>query len=1121
MQNKKSGGKKHAKREMELEELLAEDRFDEEDEDSVTDDTLEFLSLDDETIASYQSEHGSGRRDSRKRAARYRDEEEDDEEYYGGAEDDEDDDDEYYAEDDEDDEEDDDEYYGEDDDEDEDDEDDDGEYYGDEDDDEDDEEDEDDEYYAEDDEDEDDEYYGDEDDEYDDDEREGVIARIGSWLAEMSTLDMVVAMFGVFVIAGVIVTGTLFANAKTVEKQVEAFATVGEEIEGISVIGEGGLLAVAESARLSDMLDVEEEEQQEEAEGEEKDGIEVTLNLTSIQSDLKIKFVNKSTGKLISGVPFEVEVTGGGKSYEWQDDDKDGIIYKTEIAAGTYSVKAKPLSGGEYEKYKLPSGAVSAKVSDKIAYKKVDVADEIKDESQINVAAEEKAGGDIAVESQLTDTVEWVESTKTPIDSEDNFTEIKKDDIPDPSKSGKALSGFVKTAEKSGNYGFALLSETGLECTCGTKCKAEEPNQDCAVCKTDPSQCKGEEKKKECTCKDRNKCTSSDDARDCPVCQEDYHNCEGKEAEQPKECICTTHCTDEERNTDCPVCSENPGKCKISAPAGPTDAEKLSDMRISSDSLSLKVNDSATLTVSGQYESEASVEWSGANSSVSVSGSGRSVTVKALAAGDATITATVSIGDSQSKKTLSCKVTVQNTEPTEQQKADSFALNKTSLGLVQGASETLSVSSSGNYKASSVTWNSDDKKVATVDGGKVTAVAAGKTKIKAEVKVGDASKILECDVNVTAKHYKIASIDGSGTLTVGETGKVTVKLEPADGQITWKSENEKIVKIESTDGDTAKFKAIAAGKTKITAVCGDAKGEWSVEVSNDLKGNKTKLKDKNGNQVYVKKDGKFVEATYEDYNTADKFYLAKSMYRYTGWQTIDGSVYFYDKDGNYVTGEQVIQGAKYNFGSDGRLSTGSGSMGIDVSKHNGSIDWSAVKNSGVSYAIIRCGYRGYSTGVLVEDPKFISNIKGAKAAGLKVGVYIYSQAVNEVEAVEEASMALNLVKGYGLDYPIFIDVEASGGRADGIGSSARTAVCQAFCQTVQNSGYSAGVYSNKNWLSEQINTGSLTGYKIWLAQYAAAPTYTATRYDMWQYSSKGKVSGISGNVDMNISYLNY
>ncbi|MBD5453822.1 MAG: hypothetical protein HDR30_05835 [Lachnospiraceae bacterium] len=318
---------------------------------------------------------------------------------------------------------------------------------------------------------------------------------------------------------------------------------------------------------------------------------------------------------------------------------------------------------------------------------------------------------------------------------------------------------------------------------------------------------------------------------------------------------------------------------------------------------------------------------------------------------------------------------------------------------------------------------------------------------------------------------------------------------------------------------------VSVGTATITGTCGDAKNTWKVTVTKDVSGDTTtKLKDKNGNQIYVRTaDGKYVEATYADYYKDQKLYLRKAnaSYSYTGWQTIDGSTYFFDKNGNYVTGDQVIQGAKYSFGSDGRLSSGSGVLGIDVSKWNGSIDWNAVKNSGISYVIIRCGYRGSSTGALIEDPKFRSNIQGAKNAGLKVGVYFFSQAVNEVEAVEEASMALNLVSGYGLNYPIFLDVESSGGRGDKIDAGTRTAVCNAFCSTIQNSGYTAGIYANKTWFTSYINTGSLTGYKIWLAQYASSPSYSATRYDMWQYSSKGTVGGISGSVDMNISYMNY
>lgn len=276
--------------------------------------------------------------------------------------------------------------------------------------------------------------------------------------------------------------------------------------------------------------------------------------------------------------------------------------------------------------------------------------------------------------------------------------------------------------------------------------------------------------------------------------------------------------------------------------------------------------------------------------------------------------------------------------------------------------------------------------------------------------------------------------------------------------------------------------------------------------------------------MYLKTSGgKYVEAKYADYyNDKAVFYkkVTTSSYKYTGWQNLDGKTYFYDANGNYVTGEQVIQGAKYNFASDGALVTGSGTMGIDVSKWNGNIDWNAVKSSGVSYVIIRCGYRGSTTGALIEDPKFKANIKGATAAGLKVGIYFFTQAVNEVEAVEEASMTVSLIKNYSISYPVFLDVEASGGRADGLDRNTRTKVIKAYCETIRNSGYTAGVYANKTWLNSYMNAGELNSYKIWLAQYNTTPTYGG-KYDLWQYTSKGQVKGISGYTDLNLSYMGY
>lgn len=202
--------------------------------------------------------------------------------------------------------------------------------------------------------------------------------------------------------------------------------------------------------------------------------------------------------------------------------------------------------------------------------------------------------------------------------------------------------------------------------------------------------------------------------------------------------------------------------------------------------------------------------------------------------------------------------------------------------------------------------------------------------------------------------------------------------------------------------------------------------------------------------------------------------------------------------------------------------TGKAVMGIDVSKWQGEIDWDKVKNAGVEFVIIRCGYRGSSTGALVTDPYFEQNIKGATAAGLDVGVYFFTQAVSQVEAVEEASMVVELIADYELTYPVFIDTEGAGGngRADALDSDTRTMVCEAFCTTIKNAGYEAGVYASRNWYNNRVNADRLDKFVIWLAEYRSAPLYQGY-YSMWQYTSKGSIDGIAGNVDLNISYLGY
>ena len=193
-------------------------------------------------------------------------------------------------------------------------------------------------------------------------------------------------------------------------------------------------------------------------------------------------------------------------------------------------------------------------------------------------------------------------------------------------------------------------------------------------------------------------------------------------------------------------------------------------------------------------------------------------------------------------------------------------------------------------------------------------------------------------------------------------------------------------------------------------------------------------------------------------------------------------------------------------------------FGIDVSAWQKEIDWEKVKAAGVDFVIIRCGYRGAKTGVLVEDSYFYKNLQGAKDAGIDVGVYFFTQALNETEAVEEASMVLALVGDTELDYPIFIDTENTNGRADTLDKNTRTAVCDAFCKTIERAGKKAGVYASRNWFNTKLDDDRLESHVRWVAEYASTTAYTK-RYEMWQYTSSGSIDGINGRVDLDVSYI--
>ncbi len=824
------------------------------------------------------------------------------------------------------------------------------------------------------------EYYADEEElydeesgyEYEDDvkasKKQGKkkFAAIWSKFLNMSAMDRIMAATGVAVLILAIVTGSVYASARMVDNQVSEFVSVGTQLDGIHMIGEQGLLAVADATvakiAAANAVDEDYEDQKEYDEAEYTNGGTVELELVSVQKDLKIKFTNKKSGKLISNVPFAVTITDPkGKTATWSDDDMDGIIYKKGITPGNYTVAVNALTDEKYKDYTLPTGTQKVEVKKDIAYKKVDVSNEIKKESEINAAKEDTMKNDTVVESVLEDTVQWVESKKLP----PSYREVGKDKITNP-----------ETVAYSGNF----LRMAAIE---PTAAPTAEPTE-----------------------------------------------------------------TSEPTETTEPVETTKPTAEPTAAPTTePTTAPTVSP------SVSPSPTPAATPTAVLEPTS-----------------------------------VTVAV---EAKATSQIKVT--------------------------------NYTGTATYK---VATKNDKIATATVDAnGKIAVkgVAAGDTTVTATVTMGSVTKTLDLAVKVTAK-MAITLDKTAVTVYPKSTATVTATVS-GSGTVTASSSDTNIATV-SVNGKTITITGVKAGSATITAVYKEGNSEVKatctvkVGTSNPREDKTTVLKDTSGRELYVS-DGnnQYRLAHYADYYTSSKFYI-KEATRYTGWQTLDGKVYFFKADGDKVTGEQVIQGAKYNFASDGSLVVGSGTMGIDVSKWNGTIDWNAVKNSGVSYVIIRVGYRGSSQGALIEDPKFKTNIKGATAAGIKVGVYFFTQAVDEVEAVQEASMVLDRISGYKISYPVFLDVEGSGGRGDAIDSATRTAVCKAFCNTIKNAGYTPGIYANKTWLSSKMDAGALSGYKIWLAQYAKTPTYTG-RYDLWQYRSNGKVSGISGNVDLNLSYLGY
>ena len=1007
------------------------------------------------------------------------------------------------------------------------------------------------------------------------DEKEEIIAPVNQKKRKQtsgshwSVMDKVIAATGVVVLLVALTTGCFLFLERGFHKQIDAFAPLGEQLETIGAAGQNKLYAVADAQKVmmeAAKLEQEAIEQSQKTEvgsqvveSEKPSEIKVVMKMTSVEKDLKIKFVDKRDGKLVKKVPFEVKITDAeNRTYNKKDEDQDGIIYLTGLAAGNYNISMVELTG--VEGYSFSTALQTIKVKETIVYEKIDVTEEIKDQSEVDVTKEDTAQK-IETEKVLADTVEWVESQKTEKMTKETFTLVSKDTIADPALSAslKLDLGVLKMMQQSLMADHVITIEENNDDTSIDNITESDQGSSSNSGNENGSQGEGdsasgsdrvnegnnggldkpdseEGNSGETNSGSQDKETDNKPSSDKIPAQSISLNFTQLTLEQGSENTLVAQVLPRD-STDMvkwytsdakvikvdngKVTAVGPGTAKVKAEAGSkyvvctvtVSAKNVDVTGISiSEAITLKKGESVTLSVNFTPENatDRTIKWTSEDKKKAMVDENGKVT--AVAAGKIKITAT-----SHNGKKAICTVTVTETDVAVKE----VVLDKTELEIKAGKTYTLTpIIKPENASNKAVIWVSSDETIAKVDEeGKVSALKEGKTTITVVTKDGE--KKAQCVVTVKKADPKISLEKNEVTMEVGESLTLKITKDSSVKEVTWKSSD----KDKATVDKEGKVTAKAEGKVTISVTAEEETVECKVTISNtyDAKNDtKTSLKDKSGNQIYVLADGEYVEAKVADYYKYENFYKKEmvSEYVYTGWQNIDGRTYFFNKEGNKVTGEQVIQGAKYLFNSDGSLHTGSGTLGIDVSTWNGNIDWSKVKNSGVSYVIIRSGFRGSTQGALIEDNRFRQNMQGATNAGLKVGIYFFSQAINEVEAIEEASMVLSQVKGYSIAYPIFIDVEPSGGRADGLSSGDRTKVINAFCQTIQNGGYKAGIYANKTWLEKKMNIGALSGYKIWLAQYNDTVTYGG-KYDMWQYSDKGVISGIGEKVDMNLSFLTY
>lgn len=903
-------------------------------------------------------------------------------------------------------------------------------------------------------------------------------ALLGVLVKSSKAQTALLSVTGVVALGGVGIGGynlyQQFAEPNT-EVSIEADTSTSSEMQTESLLEEETEFTEA----------VEETETELETEEEQ---VLVRLVGSSIERDLKIKIQNEEK-KNIKGEEFYITVVPDKKNAvesTYKDHDNDGIIYITDIEGGDYRVALSEIEG-----YYTEEDYIKVTVKEKIEYVEVEVKDEIKTEAEVSPSEDAEQKEEVEVEAEIKDTVESLDSTC--VSEKVDASTLNKDKY----IVSKTSLGELVTKNLPEGVATAIRRNFFLV---GTEMPEPLPVSDTEV-------------------------SEHSNSSGVPETGGDTNT------ETQLSCMITHVVLKTDGTVDFtreqPVYGAAGASVTIDVYKGYTcDYPTIGSYTMTADETTRTITwtpiPQEIMCVITHNFSDGK-----ASETQQVTGiAGTVVDIKQFDGYTSDYTGGTKYTIKEGETALTITWTVKPVTPTEIAYtithifSDKDSVTQTGTGKVGDSIAITDYTSEGYETTSDMT-----ALVLAADVGQNTRTITWTKKASnatAKVSMPGTATLFVSKLSAASKLTLSVTIEDKNAVKMVDEAGITWSLkDDTAGGIVLSAATGTSVDVSTTSGTSKEgtVTVVAAIPYTIDGAAKTATLECVITVKNDSYDATKILTDDSGRILYTDNNCTKV-ATVADLveKGVSTFYTNP---KYTGWQTIDGKLYYYNAQNQPVTGEQIISGIKYTFGPDGALSQGASSTGIDVSKWQGNIDWNAVKAAGIEFAIIRVGYRGSETGVLVEDPYFRQNINGATAAGLKVGVYFFTQAITEAEAVEEASMALSLTEGYNLAYPIFIDTEKGSGnaRANGLDRDTRTACITAFCKTVQNAGRKAGVYASKSWYNNNLNASRLNNYCIWVAQYNTECTYTG-RYSIWQYTDSGKVPGIKGNVDLNISYMN-